>query len=101
MALRHVVLFRFRAAATDDQVQAMAAGLDRMPEATGTTLAFTHGRDAAVNEGAYDYAVVADFATVDDYRAYRDHPDHRALVSDLQGTIVAERAYVQFELPTP
>jgi hypothetical protein len=43
--------------------------------------------------------VVGDFATVDDYLTYRDHPDHRALIRDLVRPIVGERASIQFELP--
>jgi hypothetical protein len=83
---------------TDDQVRSLADGLDRMPGAVGTMLDYRHGRDARINEGTYDYAVVGDFATLDDYRAYLDHPDHLALRSDLLEPILAERASIQFEL---
>jgi hypothetical protein len=77
MALRHVVMFRFAEGTTDDQVQALADGLDRMPAAVGTTVDYRHGRDAGISETSYDYVVVGDFASVDDYLAYRDHPDHQ------------------------
>src|SRR5919109_1597604 len=80
MALRHVVLFRFGEGTTDEQVQALADGLDGMPKAVGVMLDYRHGRDLGINEASYDYAVVGDFATVDDYVTYRDHPDHRALI---------------------
>ena len=99
MALRHVVMFRFAEGTTDDQVQALADGLDRMPAAVGTTVDYRHGRDAGISETSYDYVVVGDFASVDDYLVYRDHPDHQALIRDLVRPIVAERASVQFELP--
>jgi hypothetical protein len=98
MALRHVVMFRFVDGVTDDQVRSLADGLDRMPGTVGTMLDYRHGRDAGINEGTYDYVVVGDFATLDDYRAYLDHPDHLALRSDLLEPILAERALIQFEL---
>jgi hypothetical protein len=98
MAVRHVVLFRFGEGTTDEQVQALADGLDGMPKAVGVMLDYRHGRDLGINEASYDYAVVGDFATVDDYLAYRDHPDHRALIRDLVTPIVAERCSVQFPL---
>jgi hypothetical protein len=98
MAVRHVVLFRFSEGTTDEQVQALADGLDGMPKAVGVMLDYRHGRDLGINEASYDYAVVGDFATVDDYLAYRDHPDHRALIRDLVTPIVAERCSVQFPL---
>jgi hypothetical protein len=99
MALRHVVMFRFGDGTTDEQVKALADGLDRMPAAVGTVLDYRHGRDAAITEGTYDYAVVGDFATVDDYLTYRDHPEHQALIRELVRPIVVERALVQFETP--
>jgi hypothetical protein len=98
MAVRHVVLFRFGEGTTDEQVQALADGLDEMPKAVGVMLDYRHGRDLGINEASYDYAVVGDFATTDDYLAYRDHPDHRALIRDLVTPIVAERFSVQFSL---
>jgi hypothetical protein len=98
MAIRHVVMFRFAEGTTDDQVQALADGLDGMPAAVGTMVDYRHGKDAGLSDTTYDYVVVGDFATVDDYLAYRDHPDHQALIRDLVRPIVAERASVQFEL---
>ena len=99
MGLRHVVMFRFAEGTTDEQVQALADGLDGMPATVGTMADYRHGRDAGINETTYDYVVVGDFATVDDYLVYRDHPDHLALIRDLVRPILAERASIQFELP--
>jgi Stress responsive A/B Barrel Domain len=98
MAVRHVVIFRFRPGTTDEQVRALAEGLDTLPKAVGVMLDYRHGRDLGINEASYDYAVVGDFATVDDYLVYRDHPDHRALIRDLVTPIMAERASVQLEV---
>jgi Stress responsive A/B Barrel Domain len=101
MMFRHVVMFRFADAATDDQRAAVAAGLDQMPAATGAIREqdYTHGPDLGVNPASWDYVVVADFASADDYAAYRDHPDHQALIRDLLTPIVVERASVQYEVP--
>jgi hypothetical protein len=101
MAFRHVVMFRFTDDATDEQRRALAEGLDRMPAATGAIAAedYVHGFDAGVNPASWDYVVVADFASPDDFLAYRDHPDHQALIRDLVTPVVAERASVQYEIP--
>lgn len=100
MAFRHVVMFRFAEGATDDQRSALAKGLARMPGATGAIAAeqYRHGPDVGLNPASWDYVVVADFASADDYLAYRDHPDHRALIRDLVDLIVVERAAVQYEV---
>lgn len=100
MALRHVVMFRFAEGTTDDKRAALAAVLAGMPAATGAIDAerYRHGPDAGLNPASWDYVVVADFASADDYLTYRDHPDHRALIRDLVEPIVAERASVQYEI---
>jgi hypothetical protein len=98
MAVRHVVLMRFHEGTTDEQIQALADGLDGMPKAVGVMLDYRHGRDLGINDNPYDYAVVGDFATADDYVIYRDHPDHRALIRDLVTPILAERAAIQIPL---
>ncbi len=43
--------------------------------------------------------MVADFASAERFRVYRDHPDHRALIRDVVEPAVAERASVQYEVP--
>ena len=98
MAVRHVVLMRFHEGTTDEQVRALADGLDGMPKAVGVMLDYRHGRDLGINDNSYDYAVVGDFGTADDYVIYRDHPDHRALIRDLVTPILAERAAIQIPL---
>jgi hypothetical protein len=100
MTIRHVVMFRFADTATDEQRRALSRGLDGMPAATGAVRAddYRHGFDAGLNPASWDYVVVADFASADDYRTYRDHPDHRALIRDLVEPIVVDRASVQYEL---
>jgi Stress responsive A/B Barrel Domain len=101
MTIRHAVLFRFVEGVDADKVAALSAGLDSMPGATGavTPERFHHGRALKLNPGSWDYAVVAEFDSVDAYATYRDHPEHRALIRDLITPIIAERAAVQFELP--
>ncbi len=58
---------------------------------------FVFGSDLGVNEGNFDFAVSASFDDVDGYLAYRNNPDHRAMVRDHILPIAAERAAVQFE----
>ena len=46
----------------------------------------------------YPNRFMVDFASVDDYLVYRDHPDHRALIAELVTGHVATRAAVQYLL---
>jgi hypothetical protein len=56
------------------------------------------GSDAGINEGNYDFVVVADFADRESYLVYRDHPYHLEIITETIRPIVADRAAVQYDL---
>ena len=95
--IRHVVVFRWNDTVTDDHVTAMAAGLDALPAAIPQIAAYHHGVDAGLNPVNFDYAVVGDFASVEAYIIYRDHPEHQQFIADHITGRVADRAAAQFE----
>jgi len=95
---RHVVLFTWNDTVDDEHLAAIKAGLATLPGLIPEIAAYGFGADAGVNEGNFDFAVVADFASVDDYLVYRDHPDHKRVVAELIVPNIAERSAVQFEM---
>jgi hypothetical protein len=95
---RHVVLFSWTQDATEAQQLALADELRKLPAAVDSIQAYEVGPDAGVNPGNFDFAVVAEFDDADGYRAYRDHPAHRAVVEQYVNPIVARRAAVQYEI---
>ena len=95
MGLRHVVMFRFVEGTTAAQRQAISTALGALPAAIPEIAAYSFGEDAGINEGAWDYAVVADFASKEGYLVYRDHPVHRAAIDEHIAPVVAVRAAVQ------
>jgi hypothetical protein len=56
------------------------------------------GTDLGINEGSFDFAVSAGFDDLDGYLAYRDNPEHRAIIRDHITPITESRAAVQFEV---
>jgi hypothetical protein len=101
---RHVVMFRFADDTTDEQKQALRAGLRRLPEIIPEIRAYRFGDDAGLRDDNFDFAVTADFDDADSFLVYRDNPDHQKVVADLITPIITARAAVQFEysaaLPT-
>ncbi|GAA3091684.1 Dabb family protein [Streptosporangium carneum] len=93
---RHVVLFTWVEEATDAQKAAVVTELSRLTEIIPEIRAYTLGSDAGVNPGNHEFAVVADFDSVDDYLVYRDHPEHQAVIAEHIKPILASRAAVQF-----
>lgn len=96
MSLRHIVLIRFTDDATRDQVAALSAGLDGLAEEIEQVRHYEHGADAGVREGTWDYGLVAQFDSAEDFTAYLEHPAHVAVVKELLNPISAERTSVQF-----
>ncbi|WP_219472272.1 Dabb family protein [Nonomuraea rhizosphaerae] len=94
--IRHVVMFIWTEEATDEQKAAVVTELRKLPGAIPEISSYTVGADAGINEGNYEFAVVADFDTVDDYLVYRDHPQHQKVIAEHIRPIVASRAALQF-----
>ncbi|WP_030917418.1 Dabb family protein [Streptosporangium amethystogenes] len=95
---RHIVLFTWTQEATDEQRARVVAELNKLPGAITEIRSYVLGADAGVNPGNHQFAVVADFDSVDDYLVYRDHPLHQAMIAEHIKPIVASRAGIQFEL---
>lgn len=91
-------MFRWIDGVTSDQIQAVSAGLDSLPRAIPEIAMYRHGPDAGINQGNFDYVVVGDFASDDDYLVYRDHPVHRQLITELLAPLIAARSAVQVRL---
>jgi len=94
--IRHVVMMRWAAGSTAEQQQRVATELSRLPALVPSLRDYRLGADLGLNPGNFDFAVAADFDDVDGYLAYRDHPEHRAIVAEFIQPIVADRAAVQF-----
>lgn len=95
---RHVVLFRFTPQTSQEQQQELARQLRTLPGAIEQIKAYHVGLDAGMNPGNYQFAVVADFDSVEDYLVYRDHPVHRDIIGKYVQPITADRAAVQYQL---
>ena len=97
MSFRHVVMFKWADDIADGHVDRVREGLNALPTAIEQIRSYVHGSDVGVSEGNYDYVVVADFDDVDDFRTYRDHPQHVLLVEQLIKGHISDRASVQYQ----
>jgi Stress responsive A/B Barrel Domain len=95
--IRHVVLFRWTAEATAEQKQQVQTELRALPPLMTGLRSYHAGPDAGLMTGNFDFAVVADFEDAESYRAYRDHPAHRAVIAECIAPIRLDRASVQYE----
>lgn len=97
--IRHVAMFTWKDSADGPAIKAFSAGLSTMPELVPGIIRYEHGDDLQLGPGTADYVLVADFATVEDYRAYAQHPDHVAFVDEYVKPILESISRVQYHLP--
>lgn len=77
--IRHTVFFKFKDSFPAAEKTAWMTGLDAMRSNIPGMLALTHGADVVGSERSFDYAIVADFETLDDIATYNTHPLHEPL----------------------
>jgi hypothetical protein len=92
-------MFRWVEGTTPEQIRSVTEHLNTLPGAIGEIARYEHGADAGINAGNFDYVVVADFATDDDYLVYRDHPVHQRVIVEVIAPLIATRSAVQVHLP--
>lgn len=90
-------MFRWADHVDPDHVRQVRDAFDELAEQIDGLRHHAHGTDVGVSEGTYDYLVVADFESIEHWRAYRDHPAHVLLVEELIVGHVTERAGGQFQ----
>jgi Stress responsive A/B Barrel Domain len=96
--IRHVVVFTWDDEMTAELERQLAAELTALAPRLAGVQSYHAGPDVGAAEGNYDFAVVADFDDVASYLAYRDHPDHLAIVGRLSRPHTTSRAAVQYEV---
>ncbi|TDD56912.1 Dabb family protein [Nonomuraea terrae] len=96
--IRHIAMFTWTAEATDEQKAAVATALDELPGLIPQIRSFAAAPDAGISQGNYDFAVVADFDSADDFLVYRDDPRHQAVIAERIKPILASRAAAQLSL---
>ena len=95
--IRHTVMFTWKPEATEEQQQRVATELSRLPSVIPSLKAYSMGTDIGVNQGNWQFVVVADFDDLDGYLPYRDDPTHQAIIAEHIQPIIATRAAVQYE----
>jgi hypothetical protein len=96
MPFRHVVMFKWNEGLGDEHVQRVRDGLDALPPVIAQIRSYVHGPDLGVTAGNFDYVLVADFDSEEDFLVYRHHPVHQQFIDDVITANTAQRAGVQY-----
>lgn len=95
--IRHLVLFTWTDDTTPEHIAAVEDGLRELEGRMTILLRYSFGPDIEINEGNADYTVLAEFASLDDYLAYRNDEFHQDLIASTIAPRVAARTAVQME----
>ena len=93
--IRHVLLLGWKPEATSAQREAALQGFHRLGDHVPQIQALTARVDAGLAEGNADLMVTMDFVDADAWRAYQEHPEHRALIENVLRPILARRTAIQ------
>jgi hypothetical protein len=95
---RHMMMLRFQRDVTGDQKQALLDGLAKMPRAMGFIRRYEFGLDLGVGDDTFDFGLIADFDSEEDWRRYQADPDHQILLHNLIRPVMEDLVRVQYEV---
>jgi hypothetical protein len=94
---RHVVLLTFKDETTTQDVRGISESLNALAARLPGVRAYNTGTDVGLGEQNSHFAIVGDFDDIAAYVAYRDHPEHERIITELVRPQVASRAAAQYE----
>lgn len=97
MTFTHVVAFRWKDGTAPTTVERITGELTDLAARLDGVESYLCGADVGLSAGAHDYAIVGRFAGRDEFVAYRDHPEHQRILTELIAPALSERVVVQLE----
>jgi hypothetical protein len=94
--IRHVLLYKFRASATDEQRRRAIDTLRAVGKSIPEVREWSIGEQTFPSKKAYDLAQVSSFENVQTLERFRNHPDHiraRNLMSEISDWVVVDYEY--------
>ena len=95
--IRHVVMFSWNDDVGDAHVAATGAALDAVVATVPEVKDYRHGADLGITDGIWDYVIVGEFDSFDDFAVYRDDPEHQRVIAEYIKGRVSARAAVQYD----
>jgi len=94
---RSVTLINFHPGTATEQAEAVRAAYLRLPGLIPQLKAIEIGLDAGMLEGAASLAVIADFASAEDFGVYANHAAQGEVIFPVCGPLMAGYSTIQYE----
>ncbi|HGY56116.1 MAG TPA: Dabb family protein [Caldithrix abyssi] len=99
--IKHVVMWKLKEEAEGYSkavnLQRMKRKIGRLEERIPLIRFYEIGIDYLHTPASYDLVLVSAFDTKEDLKAYREHPEHQAVVEEIK-PLVQERVVVDYEV---
>ena len=96
--IQHITLIYFKDGTDGERKQAVLEAFQQLPGLIPEVKAFRVGLDLELLEGNAGLAVVAEFASQEDFLTYSTHAAHAEVIFPVCGEVMASYATSQFEL---
>ena len=96
--VRHIALFNLRADITDEEIAELDAGVDAFYARYKGHISASHGRDLGLRQDNFNYGVIVDFASKEDYLSYASDPAHLETITRHVVPNIIARAAIQLEI---
>lgn len=94
--IHHLAVFDFHPGTPTDAIDELRTRLRALPAVVPNIVSFEVVDDLGLRDTNSAMAVVATFATRDDFLAYVVHPAHKAVVDECITPIVSKRSSLQY-----
>ena len=92
--IRHMVLFRFKPSADDEQRRELLALLGDLPRQFPAMQGFQLGANVSKRDGRYSHGMTMSFNSLGELEDYLNSDRHEAFVRDKFAPIIEERSIV-------
>lgn len=91
--IRHIVLFRMRSDASEEQTEQLMQDIRALPDVISEVRFFEVERDEIGNERSATFGLLSHFDDMEALQRYRDHPDHQAVLEKIRALTEWTRAW--------
>lgn len=92
----HLVLFAVKEDAAAEDVEELLSSINGLRSSIPNVIDLSAGEDFSGRGKGYTHGLFVRFRTVDDLRAYLEHPDHQAVVEKLDA-LTTDRLVVDYD----
>lgn len=94
--IRHIVLLKWNNGVSDEAIELVTEGFRQLKDEISEIVSYSFGPDAGLYRGNADYALIAEFETEADLKAYVVHPRHQDFLKNVAGPILESFQSTQY-----